>query len=280
LNNVEHSIERGVLLANQGTKSKGKEQTPSFVCEVPLRTAQADLKMLNARLEAARQMYNALLGEGMRRLKLVRQSRVYNQARSITNKEQRLERATLFKEARSAYEFSEYALSRHATQVRYSWLGEHLDAHTVQKLAKRASGAVSRVASGKARRVRFKGRRGIHSVEGKSKGSAIKWKEDRVVWSGLELPMVKDARKDPVIAHGLSCPVKYVRLVRSAGGGVYEFNTRTTALSQVCHCGEKRKKPLSQRIHECSCGVTMQRDLYSAYLARFVENDTRQKCRD
>ena len=62
------------------------------------------------------------------------------------------------------------------------------------------------------------------------------------------------------------------RKAESAGGRVYEFKTRTTA-SQVCHCGERHKKLLRQRVHDCMCGVIMQRDLYSAYLARFVKED-------
>ena len=62
----------------------------------------------------------------------------------------------------------------------------------------------------------------------------------------------------------------------SAGGQVVEFNTRTTALSQMCLCGQKHKKRLSERVHACDCGVTMQCDLFSAYLARFVEDDALQ----
>ena len=60
------------------------------------------------------------------------------------------------------------------------------------------------------------------------------------------------------------------RKAESAGGKVIAFPTKTTALSQVCQCGRRAKKPLSLRWHECPCGVIAQRDLYSAHLARFV----------
>ena len=36
---------------------------------------------------------------------------------------------------------------------------------------------------------------------------------------------------------------------------------------------EVRKKKLSNRWHKCACGVEAQRDLYSAYLTCFVQND-------
>jgi len=60
----------------------------------------------------------------------------------------------------------------------------------------------------------------------------------------------------------------------AAGGGVSEFSTRSTRLSQFDHMsGGYLKKPLSQRQHVFADGTVIQRDLYSAFLARFVEQD-------
>jgi putative transposase len=60
------------------------------------------------------------------------------------------------------------------------------------------------------------------------------------------------------------------RKAESAGGQLYDYNPRTTALSQTCLCGAKKKKPLSQRVHRCGCGITEDRDLFSAYLGLHV----------
>jgi hypothetical protein len=61
------------------------------------------------------------------------------------------------------------------------------------------------------------------------------------------------------------------RKAESAGvGRLYEYNPTTTALSQTCFCGNREKKPLSQRIHRCGCGLTEDRDLFSAYLGLHV----------
>jgi len=67
---------------------------------------------------------------------------------------------------------------------------------------------------------------------------------------------------------------KLKRKAENAGGKVEEINTWKTALSQTCQCGKREKKPLKQRWHKCECGVHAQRDLYSAYLVSFVENNT------
>jgi hypothetical protein len=61
------------------------------------------------------------------------------------------------------------------------------------------------------------------------------------------------------------------RKAESAGGQqLYEYNPRTTALSQTCLCGTRKKKSLSQRIHRCECGIQEDRDLFSAYLGLHV----------
>ncbi len=65
------------------------------------------------------------------------------------------------------------------------------------------------------------------------------------------------------------------RKAESAGGDrLYEFNTKTTGLSQTCLCGNREKKPLSQRVHRCGCGISDDRDLFSAYLGLHVYRGT------
>ena len=64
-----------------------------------------------------------------------------------------------------------------------------------------------------------------------------------------------------------------LRKARSAGGAVEVFSTFSTCLSSMCVCGKKRKKQLGERAHSCGCGVYAQRDLFSAFLAAFVDNE-------
>ena len=64
------------------------------------------------------------------------------------------------------------------------------------------------------------------------------------------------------------------RKAESAGGeGLYEYSPKTTALSQTCLCGDRKKKPLSRRVHRCGCGIREHRDLFSAYLGLHVRVD-------
>ena len=64
------------------------------------------------------------------------------------------------------------------------------------------------------------------------------------------------------------------RLAASAGGTIVPINAWRARLSQTCHCGRIKKKARSERWHACAYGTSAQRDLFSAYLARFVDPDT------
>jgi hypothetical protein len=61
-----------------------RKKTPSFIAEFPLSTTPADERELSIRLDAARQIYNASLGESLRRLDLMRESKAWQAAQFRT----------------------------------------------------------------------------------------------------------------------------------------------------------------------------------------------------
>ncbi|MUG91297.1 transposase [Scytonema sp. UIC 10036] len=64
-----------------------------------------------------------------------------------------------------------------------------------------------------------------------------------------------------------------IRKAENAGGTVHKFSTQKTALSQTHLDGSRTKKSLSERVHHDATGIKMHRDLMSAYLSRFVNQD-------
>ncbi len=172
-----------------------------------------DLAVLAARCEAGRQLYNAVLSEAKKRLTLVRHSSQYAEAKAIP-KVQKKARSDAFSLAKKAYRYTDYDLQAFANQTAIAsiWIKEHLDTHTIQKIGTRAFKATERMLFGNAKKVRFKGKGQFASVEGKSNKQGIRWTGQGVEWLGLKLTAT--ITDDPVIQHGLSSKVKYVRLVR------------------------------------------------------------------
>ena len=70
------------------------------------------------------------------------------------------------------------------------------------------------------------------------------------------------------------------RKAESAGGKVIELNTRVLKMSQYDHVtGLYTKKPLSQRHHNLGDNLScVQRDIYSAFLALNVQEDSHNHC--
>lgn len=63
------------------------------------------------------------------------------------------------------------------------------------------------------------------------------------------------------------------RKAESANGSFTKFSTQKTALSQTHLDGSRTKKSLSERTHRDNSGIVMHRDLFSAFLARYVNDD-------
>ena len=224
-----------------------RKSSPTFITEIPLMATSSEEKVLLSRLEASRQLYNAVLGESVRRVKLIQQSRLFAYARTLPRTikgQSNRDRQQAFRAAWDAYDFSDYSLQAYAGKVRKSWIGEHIDADTAQKLGTRAFRAARNLLLGRSKRVRFKGRHQMDSLEGKSKRSPMKWKNGQFVWKGLTLAPYL-TKNDPVILHGLNCPVKYVRLVRR------KLNGKNRFYAQLVNEG----KPFQKPCHRISNGV-------------------------
>lgn len=198
-----------------------KSKTSTFLLELPLQVNQQQTKRLRAHFEAARCLYNALLGQAIKRLKRMREDPRWQQARRIP-RTQKQERSALFSQLREEYGFSEYALHTFATHARTGWIANHIDSNMAQKLATRAYQAANQVCLGQARKVRFKSRgRGLDSVEGKNNKQGLRFilqaPEEGIagylLWRKDPLPALIDWN-DPVVKHGLDQRIKYVRLIR------------------------------------------------------------------
>src|SRR5258708_3346940 len=215
------SREEEVQETAQRRHSMKKSKTPTFLLELPLRIDAGQAKHLGAHFEAARALYNALLGEALARLHRMWADPAWQAARAIP-KTQKRERAAAFSQLRRAYGFSEYALHDYAKCANCAWIADHIDAMLAQTLATRAYQAVNRMCLGKAKKVRFKSKgRSLNSVENKWEQSGLRFvlqppeegNQGWVVWGKDGLPAIIDW-DDPVVKYGLDHPIKYARLVR------------------------------------------------------------------
>ena len=208
-----------------------------FIYELPLQITPHDERILNIRFSCARLLYNACLGEGLRRLDLMRERTLWHKARRSKNKKERKE---LFGLLQKEANLSDYSLQAFATKTKNSCsIGDHLDAHSTQKVATRAFGAISQYMFGKRGRPRFKNKNRFRSIEGKSNASGIRFKDGKIYWSGLELTVLYDHKdKHGVEAHALNAKTSYVRLLKKEIRGKSRYYAQLVQAGKPAHKGK------------------------------------------
>ena len=98
-----------------------RKTTPTFIVELPLGVIRADAREMGVRLELGRQLYNACLGEGLRRLERLREGPAWAQASAMPRMKARKpnkERAAAFAAARAAVHLRCDFSVRHPLQER------------------------------------------------------------------------------------------------------------------------------------------------------------------
>lgn len=193
-----------------------KSSTPSFVLDLPLVVQTEQSRVMNARFESGRRLFNAVLGDALCKLDFMRQSKVWQAAKLLPKGSSRNK---AFAECNKHFKFTEYDIQSIATAHKNAaGFDGRLGAHETQKIGTRVFNTVKEYAFGKRGRPRFKGAiRPLHSLEGKNNLAGIRWDKDTatVSWGkGFVLPVILPTQsKDPYLHAALKSETKFCRIV-------------------------------------------------------------------
>jgi transposase len=214
-------IKKKTQSSNKGKKvSKRKKKISQssvnqyYILEFKLNLSREERDMIDKIFGGATNAYNAYLGEALRRLCLMKQSKKYKIAKNL---DEGPEKNRLFSELRELFGFSEYAMHTYAKENLDSWLGEHVGSQLGQVLATRAFRAVEKVCYGLAKKVRFKNKNSLGSIEQKSNTTGFRWNSEKQCFmlKKHEIEITYDP-KDEYIRYLLAKndEIKFCRLVR------------------------------------------------------------------
>ena len=202
------------LIAKPLSKMK-RATTPTFVLTLPLVVKPGEDRVLVGRMEAGRRLYNATLGEALRRHGLMKQSRDWQHARTLADKKARSDE---FKRLSKAAGFTPSALITFARNCKNEagWQ-DRLGSNVAQRIAEHVFAAVQQYSFGQRGRPRFKGaNRPLHSLEATTNAANILWKPETgcVEFGSLTLPALLPAQaQDPYLHQALAHPTKYCRVL-------------------------------------------------------------------
>jgi putative transposase len=204
-----------------------KEKTPSFIATIRLRTNEKEEKLLLMLSDCGRQLYNACLGESMKRIKMIQNSELYKETvRLSKSSETDIEkRKANFKHLNATFSFTDYSIQSFGTKTKNAskFIAEHLGTHICQKLATRAFKAVQKFAFKKAKKVRFKRKGEFVSLEGKNNKTFLTYSSEYVfIGKTLSLKCLIDP-KDQWMHHALKHRIKYCRIIKKEVKGKNRF---------------------------------------------------------
>jgi len=207
-----------------------------YIHEMPLVVTPRQAKVLDQRFEAARMIYNAALQEGLKRLRLMRESKDWHKARALKKAGKKKEANALYRDVRRRFKFSDYELQKVSFLRSDAPHISHLvDSQTSQALCTRAYRACEHHVFVTGRGYpRFKRYNTLNTVESKNNLQGIVFRENKVFWNTglgnknkLEFPVKFDPKdKHGVEAAALQDEIKYCRLKRDVVNGKKRFSVQ------------------------------------------------------
>ena len=165
----------------------------NFTVEFPLKTEKYQEDILNKRFEIGRQIYNSLVNVTQKRYKEMIKTKKYSTLlSSITgNKKSDKEIWKQINDIRKQYGMSEYSFHENVKQMQKHFK-DNMDSFTTQKIATALWKSYDKLFHGNGKKVYYKKYGDFHSLEGKSNSTGIRFKDDFLIWNGLEIPVMID----------------------------------------------------------------------------------------
>ena len=207
-----------------------KNQTPSFIAELPLVVNSHQERQLLLIFEISRKLYNAALGDGLKKIRLMKQSKAWQAARLMKPS---ADKTNAFKEIISLFSFTKNDTEKFLKECKNnSGWNNLIGSHIVQKIAELAFNACSNYCYGKKGKPRFKGsKRPIKSIVGKNNQTNIVWdssteqvKLGKIILSVI-MPTIK---QDNYLLEALISKTKYCRILWRKVKGKYRWYVQLT----------------------------------------------------
>ncbi|PDM39751.1 MULTISPECIES: RNA-guided endonuclease TnpB family protein [unclassified Geobacillus] len=195
-----------------------KTKSTSYVLTLKLKTEPWQEYILEKRFEIGRQLYNACLHELLKRYKKSQNDKNYG---VLIKQEKTKERNKLLNNLHKKYGLNEYAMHSFVKPMQQHFK-KNIDSFTAQKIATRAWQAIEKLIFDNAEKVRFKKYNEMDSLEGKSNSTGIRFKNSKLQWIGLNIPVI--IKKNDIYAHmALQDRIKYCRIVRKLIRGKIKY---------------------------------------------------------
>lgn len=195
----------------------------NFTVEFPLRTEKYQEDILNKRFEIGRNIYNSLVNVTQKRYKEMIKTKKYRDLMSslVGNKKADKGIWKQIDDIRKQYGMLEYSFHKDVKKMQKHFK-DNIDSFTAQKIATSLWKSYETVFYGNGKKVYYKKYGTFNTLEGKSNSTGIRFKDDMILWNGLEIPVIIDY-SNYYEYQTMQCKICYNRIVRKFIRNKYKY---------------------------------------------------------
>lgn len=203
----------------------------NFIVQFPLRTELYQEDILNKRFEIGRKIYNSLVTVTQKRYKEMIKTKLYRnikeelksiyQSQDKSNIKRKKELCKQLNEIYKQYKLNEYSFHSDVKNMQKHFKS-NIDSFTAQKIATNLWKAYDKLLFGNGNTIHYKRYDILNSLEGKTNSTGIRFKDNSLIWNGLNIPVIIDY-KNPYEVQALENEISYCRIVRKFIRNKYKF---------------------------------------------------------
>jgi hypothetical protein len=203
----------------------------NFIVQFPLRTEIYQEDILNKRFEIGRKIYNSLVTVTQKRYKEMIKTKLYRnikeelksiyQSKDKINLKRKTELCKQLNEMYKQYKLNEYSFHSDVKNMQKHFK-DNIDSFTAQKIATNLWKAYDKLLFGNGNSIHYKRYDTFNSFEGKTNSTGIRFKDNNLIWNGLNIPVIIDY-KNPYESQALENEIAYCRIVRKFVRNKYKF---------------------------------------------------------
>lgn len=226
----------------------------NFVVQFPLIVDKWQSDILNKRFEIGRKIYNSLVRISLNRYKEMIKTKKYREliasiqkdkdGKTLKNKNNK-EIFSKINQMRIDYKLSEYHFHTDVKDFQ-KYYKKSIDSATAQKLGTHLWKAYEKLFFDNGKEIHFKKYDTLNSLESKSNKAGIRFKDNKIEWIGLKMPVVIDFDNQYEV-EAIKNDISYCRIVRKFIRGKYKFYVQiifkgTPPLKTDKNTGEIKRK--------------------------------------
>ena len=192
-----------------------------FIVQFPLVTETYQEDILDKRFEIGRKIYNALVKITQNRYREMIKTKKYRLAKTELSELHRSDKndpgrkKELLRSLNESYKqhgLNEYSFHDNVKNMQKHFK-QNIDSFTAQKIATNLWKAYEKLLFGEGECIHYKKFGELNSMEGKSNKAGIRFRDGKIVWNGLKMPVKTDSNNDYEHQAMLS-EIAYCRIVR------------------------------------------------------------------